>query len=299
VTFVSNALLFALAIPPPESYAVLPLKVTFVRLGLLSSLMANGDGGSYSITVDTSGAVDPAVFTLRNILSYISYAAPEAKGSGDCSSWANVCKLQTALASSFDGNEIWVQEGVHYPGAERTDTFMLKSGVEIYGGFNGTETSREQRNWATNITTLSGDIGTTGDNSDNSYHVVTGSGTNNTAVLDGFTITGGNANGAESNGMGGGMYDDQGSPALENVIFSGNSATLGGGMCNSTNSSPMLANVTFSNNTANYCGGGMYNVWSNPTLTDVAFYNNNVNLRWRRDEQLPEQPDANEHHLQR
>ena len=251
-----------------------PINEATISAGKASqSLTANGEGGFYNVTTNTAGAATTVEFALHNHYKYL-HAAPVARGSEDCSSWENACTLQMALAGSINGNEIWVQEGVHYPGAERTDTFMLKSGVEIYGGFNGTETSREQRNWATNITTLSGDIGMTGDNSDNSYHVVTGSGTNNTAVLDGFTITGGNANGAESNGMGGGMYDDQGSPALENVIFSGNSATYGGGMCNSTNSSPMLANVTFSSNTANYCGGGNYNIWSNPTLTDVAFHNN-------------------------
>ena len=251
-----------------------PINEATISAGKVSqSLTANGEGGFYNVTANTDGAETTIAFALRNHYKYL-HAAPVALGSQDCSSWENACTLQMALAGSINGNEIWVQEGVHHPGAERTDTFMLKSGVEIYGGFNGTETSREQRNWATNITTLSGDIGTTGDNSDNSYHVVTGSGTNNTAVLDGFTITGGNANGAESNGMGGGMYDDQGSPALENVIFSGNSATYGGGMCNSTNSSPMLANVTFSSNTANYSGGGNYNIWSNPTLTHVAFHNN-------------------------
>jgi len=79
---------------------------------------------------------------------------------------------------------------------DRTTTFSMKSGVALYGGFDGTETSRNQRDWETNITTLSGDIGVAGDNSDNSYHVVTGSGVDETATLDGFTITGGNANAA-------------------------------------------------------------------------------------------------------
>ena len=47
-------------------------------------------------------------------------------------------------------------------------------------------------------TILSGDLAEDDEpnfvnNSDNSYHVVTGSGTNSTAILDGFTITAGNA----------------------------------------------------------------------------------------------------------
>ncbi len=78
----------------------------------------------------------------------------------------------------------------------------------IYGGFNGTETLRTQRNPSANVTRLSGDIGATRDWADNSYHVVVGSYTNSTAVLDGFTIYAGNANvTALTYFLGGGMYN--------------------------------------------------------------------------------------------
>ena len=86
----------------------------------------------------------------------------------------------------------------------------------------------------TNVTILSGDIGVADDNSDNSYHVIVGSNTNNSAVLDGFTVTGGNADGSSINpqGRGGGMLNVGGDPTLSNIIFSNNSATFGGGMFN-------------------------------------------------------------------
>jgi hypothetical protein len=121
--------------------------------------------------------------------------------------------------------------GGYAPGAARTDSFILKNNVAIYGGFAGTETQRDQRNPATNLTTLSGDIGTVGDASDNSYHVVTGGGTDATAILDGFTITGGNANDVFPNSVGGGMYNNSSSPTLATLIFSNNHA-LSGGMYN-------------------------------------------------------------------
>ena len=105
------------------------------------------------------------------------------------SSWSNACELQTALASASAGDEIWVAAGTYYPGTNREDTFQLISGVALYGGFAGTETAREQRDWGTNLTVLSGDIGVPDDSSDNSYSVVTGSGVDTSAILDGFTIT--------------------------------------------------------------------------------------------------------------
>ena len=136
---------------------------------------------------------------------------------------------------------------------------------------------------------------------DNSYHVVTGSGTDATAVLDGFTVTAGNANGSFPNNSGGGMYSAGGSPTLGHLIFSANKASFaGGGLYDNTASSPSLTNVTFSSNTAPNGGGlynnsasspslqsvtftantvtsggaGMFNNSSSPTLVNVTFYNN-------------------------
>jgi hypothetical protein len=206
------------------------------------------------------------------------YTAPIASGTGDCSSWANACTLQTALTGAAGNEEIWVKTGTHKPttGTDRSATFQLKNylttGVALYGGFSGTETARDQRNPASNVTTLSGEIGAAG-NSDNSYHVVTGV---DNALLDGFTITAGNANGAGSNNSGGGMYNSSSSPILMNVAFSANSADFGGGMYNESGSSPTLTNVTFSANSATSSGGGMYNYGSSPTLTNVTFSANSA-----------------------
>ena len=215
------------------------------------------------------------------------YAAPAAQGSGDCSTWGNACTLQTALAAAVSGDEIWVKAGAHYPGADRADTFILKNGVAVYGGFAGTEASREQRDWQTHVTILSGDIDGNDTNTDgnfiaetpadiqgaNAYHVVAGGFTNNTAVLDGFVITAGQANGTAPHDAGGGMYNQDASPRLTNLIFSGNAADGGGGMYN-MNSHPLLTDVTFSGNAA-IDGGGMQNDhYSIPNLIRVTFDEN-------------------------
>ena len=90
----------------------------------------------------------------------------------------------------------------------REATFQLANGVTIEGGYAGCGAADpDERDFTVYETTLSGDIGTQGNNADNSYHVVTGSGTDATAVLDGFTVTHGRANAAYPHNNGGGMYN--------------------------------------------------------------------------------------------
>jgi hypothetical protein len=206
-------------------------------------------------------------------------------------SWATAYPtLQTALAGP--SAIYWVAEGVYYPDEgtgqvnnSRTSNFSLTNGVEIYGGFNGTETLLSQRNVSANPTILSGDIdkndvNTDGDfiadttadiMGDNAYHVVTGgSGIDNTTILDGFTITAGKANGSYPHNHGGGINNSLSSPTLRYLTFSGNYAINGGGM-NNYSSHPTLSNILFSGNAADANGGGMSSEKSSSTLIGVSF----------------------------
>jgi predicted outer membrane repeat protein len=216
------------------------------------------------------------------------YVKPTSSGDNSCSSWANACILQTALTGAPGGTEIWVAAGTYKPTTSTSDrlaTFQLKDGVAVYGGFAGTETALSQRNPASRVTILSGDIdnndsqkpvitdvSTVSGNTTNSYHVVKGA---SGATLDGFTITAGYASGSTPpDGYGGGMFNLYGNPTLANLTFKGNSASYGGGMYNE-NSSPALTKLTFTGNEASTAGGGMYNAYSsNPTLTNAAFSGN-------------------------
>jgi len=241
---------------------------------------------------------DPQESTAPSPTNTILYVASDGT-SRTCESWQIACGLQTALTAAKAGDEIWVKAGVYIPSNTGSPTaiFRLKDGVAIYGGFNGTESERDQRDWENNITVLSGDIG--GDDQTdangividtanivgkNSYHVVLGSGVGNSAILDGFVITAGYASQTPPNihGFGGGMVMQAGSPTLNNLVFSGNTAGKGkasyggGAMYISFASNPILTHVTFIANTAGG-GAGMYNDrGSNPVLNDVTFSRNNA-----------------------
>jgi hypothetical protein len=195
----------------------------------------------------------------------VYYVTPT--GSGDCSDWAHACGLQTALGLAGNGAEIWVAAGTYLPGPARTDTFKITKNVAIYGGFNGTETSREQHNPTTHITTLSGDIGEAMHYSggmgevlvgyeDNNYHVITVEGA--TTTLDGLTIHGGFADAIQP--IGGGILQvasSGGNTTLNDVIIVQNRATeCGGGIVLNTGSSMRIYNSAIVENDA-LSGGGI------------------------------------------
>ena len=119
-------------------------------------------------------------------------------------SWADAfLNLQDALEEAGSNDEVWVASGNYRPDlgenatlGDRNATFTMKNGLDLYGGFNGTEAHIDQRNPAINVTTLSGDLlENDGPNflnyEDNSYHVVTIPGNVSRCILDGFTVSSG------------------------------------------------------------------------------------------------------------
>ena len=233
-----------------------------------------------------------------SLSAQIRYVTESGAGSMDGSSWADASPdLQAMIDASAAGNEVWVAAGKYTPTVEttpgdpRSKAFVMKEGVAIYGGFTGTEIQRSQRDWVMNVTTLSGDLDGDDDpvttdangdlvfanNGENSYHVIFNNGNSltATAVLDGFTVSGGNADGDFPDDYGGGVYNRPSSPMLNNCSFSGNRAdAAGGGMYNGFFSSPELINCSFSGNQANSSGGGIFNIFSLPELTNCSFSGN-------------------------
>ena len=198
------------------------------------------------------------------------YVTETGAGVKDGSNWDNASdNLKDVMNTAESGDDIWVAVGTYSPGNDVTDTFKLNKGVKVYGGFAGGETALTQRNWETNKTVLSG--------GNSVYHVVTG-GTDATSAdtrLDGFTVTGGNANGPnEEDKYGGGMYNDNSSPTVVNCTFSGNTAQDEGGGMHNAFSSPTVENCIFSGNGAAKYGGGMYNWQSSSTVANCTFSGN-------------------------
>lgn len=199
----------------------------------------------------------------------------------DGSDWCHAyLEVHQALAVAGPDTVIRVADGTYRPdsvglGDPRAATFQLVSGVTLAGGYAGCgATDPDARNIGLYKTTLSGDIGVADDSADNCYHVVTGSGTDATAVLDGFTISGGNANGASPHDSGAGMWNATGSPMLANCTFRDNQAGyIGGGMYNDT-SSPTVTRCVFTQNAAGY-GAGIFNRYaSSPTIENCVFTSN-------------------------
>ena len=197
---------------------------------------------------------------------------------GDGSNWSNQAMTLTAALSTPDCEEIWVKKGTYYPtsGTDRTISFTILPNTRLLGGFSGNENDPNDRDINANPVILSGDIGATGLQTDNSYHVVTLNGTQGQPILpdttlsdliiqDGYTSTG---TLDFPNNSGAGLFCDgsgngnECSPSLHNVEFRNNQALAGGAIYNDASNNgktrSQLANVTFINNHAN-SGGAIFN----------------------------------------
>ncbi len=230
----------------------------------------------------------------------IIYVDADANGANDGTSWGDAYNyLQDALATASSGDEIWLAQGTYTPDSssanpngsgQRTATFQLINGVAIRGGYAGFgEPDPNNRDVELYETVLSGDL--SGNDvaveypkglfneptrSENSYNVTCGRGTDNTAVLDGFTIIAGNANGSHHYYFNGaGMNNYSGSPTVLSCKFHSNSANYGGGGMSNGYNSPNVVNCQFIGNSADR-GGGMYNSWVEGSLTvlNCAFSGN-------------------------
>jgi hypothetical protein len=226
---------------------------------------------SGSVTYERSGyAITPAQRSYSGLSSnciaedatalQLVYVDADAVGTDTGSSWTDAFTNLTDALLFGEGTAVLVAEGTYYPGSLRTDYFRPSEGLVLYGGFAGTETSITQRNTSAHETILSGDIGVPGTATDNSYHVIYG---DDNVIIDGFTITGGYADGPSA--LGGGVnYGGANNIQVVNCILRDNISTDYGGAAYKVK----LINCLVYSNTSVYGGCNMWGTNINCTLVD-------------------------------
>ncbi len=228
-------------------------------------------------TIDAGAYESPYNAPLTAGNQGIIYVRTTALGDGTGSSWENATSdLHNAIHAN-GVQKVFVAVGNYNVGDH---SFIMKNGVEIYGGFdpgNNIRTLNDQRimpdptNNSPQSAVLNGQF--VRPVIWNIFDAATAM--DNTAVLDGFMLI----NGKYTNG--GGVRNVYASPTFRNVVINTNRATISGGGMYNQNSSPVLTNVIINNNGIdallnpnggqNIMGGGIYNTDnSNPVLTNVT-----------------------------
>ena len=210
-------------------------------------------------------------------------------GANDGSSWADAFQgtlgLQAALSAAVAGDQIFVAQGTYLPTDTglRTEAFALKDGVAVYGSFLGTETSPDERPpFFTAPSVLSGDL--LGDDAlllfgDNSFHLVTTTGTTASAVLDGFVVSSGAATGTAGNkDRGGGILCVTAvSPTVRNCRFVGNRSTFGGAAGYINNgAAPTFTDCSFEDGDGGSFGGAFDVAGGGPVLYERCLFQGNT-----------------------
>ncbi len=262
----------------------------------------------FEINLNVAAANDSKTmrFNFANPTSpAIVYVNHSAVGLNNGTSWSNAyTSFQAGYENSFSGDQLWVAKGTYRPSSthylsnlvDRNKHFRIPERVEVYGGFAGTETAVSQRvNFGygeANNTLLSGDL--LGDDNyslvpwtgsvENTYHVIyqpneASCALNDITLLDGFSISGGYADGTgtNNNNDGAGLFINDHSPRLKNIDLVNNFSTDNGGGMYLALSQSVIENITAKFNRAETStgdGGGVFLLNSSPQLTNCLIVDN-------------------------
>ncbi|HUT79470.1 MAG TPA: right-handed parallel beta-helix repeat-containing protein, partial [Polyangia bacterium] len=205
--------------------------------------------------------------------------ATGASPGADGLTWASAFgRVALAVASAGDALtadpslercEVWVAAGVHYIYlSTAADAIGIAPGVELYGGFVGVEIERDERDPGANVTILDGRHHE-GSTQLVRHVVITGDG----AVLDGFTVQSGLADGDGTDAMGGGVLVTGGAPSIAGCRFENNRADAGGAIY-SAGASPSILDCVFEGNLAELSGGAITLDGGGGLLSGCAFESN-------------------------
>lgn len=234
-----------------------------VKAAIVASCTDKGAAGYDSVFGSGLVQAGPAVTTAEII--YVDPSATTAPYDG--SSWAHAYQtLQAAMNTAVSGDQIWCKYSVY----NLTPPFVLKPGVKLYGGFDGSENGPKDR-------TPRGSVGLstlTGGGNVGSVVTVPASATDSTE-LDGFRITGGTGtDGGFGQAWGGGVYIKAGGwPYIVNCEITGNTAAYGGGVWAGSSQS-IFDRDDIHDNAATVSGGGMYLGTGSILVRDCRLANN-------------------------
>ncbi len=188
-------------------------------------------------------------------------------GTQDGLAWATAFDtIQEGIEAAREdfGGEVWVARGTYSERrANASGSLLLRPGVDVYGGFRGTEIRRSQRNPKVYPTVIDGSTSAGGNPA---ATVVDGA---NNTVLDGFTVQGGRGE------AGAGVLNLAESPIIRNCTFRDNIAeSFGGAAFNIDGAAPTLIACVFADNSATGSGGAVTNTASAATFTDCVFSGN-------------------------
>lgn len=255
------------------------------------------DAGDPSVTLATDASGNPRVVGAAidmgayEYQSDIVYVKADATGGNDGSNWENaLTDLQDALVSPCDTSQhVWVAKGVYLPTQDNDPdiSFAVPDSIQLYGGFVGNEPigyNKALRNFQTNESLLSGDIGVQNDSTDNTFHVVITTSVSNKTLIDGFKIAYGYARSIGSQSGGGWLntviseISRVSSPVLRNCTFYRNTAFNGGAFSNELLSSnfnmePLFEYCLFNQNYGTGAGGAFINLSLNPTAIAGPVFN--------------------------
>jgi len=282
---------------PASAYFFNPLKIRMLKKNYEQPLLSAEVMKKHFFTMKTLSSCLTMLLLATSLHATIFYVKQDCTGRG--TSWKDASgDLNAVLFAANYGDEIWVAEGIYYPtrSTEREVAFVVPDGVRVYGGFKGYETKRSARNWRTNKTILSGEIGTS-DFRDNAFTVVYFKNTSSETILDGFIISNGCANQPGDYGArqkaGGGLYVDGSgkgnlaAPVIRNCHLINNYARDGAAVYNNGADGgaarPVFENCKFINNRADLDGGAIFNDGrrngdGSPLLTNCLFFENEGNF---------------------
>lgn len=211
----------------------------------------------------------------------------DAAGANDGSSWDDAyTSLHTALQSAGANDEIWIAEGRYTAVAANAPVAILHDCVDVIGGFEGTEQSRDERPVIPLPTLLDGDFANDDGGegfADNAFQAVTADDVDD-VLLDGLTISGGRAFAGGDASSGAGLFAVASTLSLRDVTFVGNVAEYRGGGAYADDSVLDLVRVAFIDNEADDAGGGLFHQYSTLSVAEGTFESNavvgNVGSEW-------------------